>query len=695
MDNNDTIIEINDVSLSESSDLSQINTVDTTQLLITEYNEQIPIKNKKYFTLNSDINLSVMTNLPTISIGISFYDEDAYDFRRVLVSLADQIHELINKAECHILLVGDGFLQMSKSACEYLQLIFCKTLEDKQKWNVLMKTLGQLADNKIDKTYILQYVKCDKNTNITEQINVDIPKTLDSKDRSIKLSLLLKSCNRKKYNSQQWILSAFTPNSILSSNPNKYALLTDCGTFFASKCLFGLFNYMSTNLNCVACTGKQRIMDKNEQDCNDEKKFSIANILRKIQQIDYEMTYGIQSAAFACAGYLPVLPGPCVMIRFSEINNCREIRKIDPLENLTDNNHDNSILKESAYDHFIYLVETPPNNTDIVIENIKLAEDRILSYSIITHNNKKSYTTWVDGSIFKSQAELNLKSFLFQRRRWINGTFMCYIWNIFIRSEYILSSDKTFIRKCFIYFLLLLQLLNYLLSFLFCAIFGSTIFLSISYLSNNEQYALYILIAFHIFMMTFIWIHHFFVFVKPLFCLSIIVNISGLIVIFATTIKQFSNFYFGINNMFQFIAIAIFMLPFIVSLITLSYESFVIIFYAFIPYILFIPSLVGTFTMYACARLHDTTWGNRESSDTTIMGVKSEINSNSSVILLLISICNIILQIIIYFFRNNSMFLLCITAIIIVPVIIQLFFAIVYFLLKHITLKTYYQRYHI
>ena len=123
------------------------------------------------------------------------------------------------------------------------------------------------------------------------------------------------------------------------------------------------------------------------------------------------------AGAFAALGNLPVLPGPCAMFRYSGLNASRTFGDVS----------------ETALEHFNNLVATSPENTSTVKENVKLAEDRIPSYSIVSHGEAKAYTTWVDGAMFKFQAETTLRAFVLQRRRWINGAFNCYIWNTLVR----------------------------------------------------------------------------------------------------------------------------------------------------------------------------------------------------------------------------------------------------------------------
>ena len=50
---------------------------------ISEYNDYIPNNETIYFTL-----LKINSNYPVLIIGITFYNENAFDLRRILVSLA-------------------------------------------------------------------------------------------------------------------------------------------------------------------------------------------------------------------------------------------------------------------------------------------------------------------------------------------------------------------------------------------------------------------------------------------------------------------------------------------------------------------------------------------------------------------------------------------------------------------------------
>ena len=92
-------------------------------------------------------------------IGITFYNENAFDLRRILVSLADQISSF-NNIYCQIVLVGDGYKQMAFDTKEYLRQIFCSSENEFDSWNELMSSLDKQCNENsdiIDKTYIFHF----------------------------------------------------------------------------------------------------------------------------------------------------------------------------------------------------------------------------------------------------------------------------------------------------------------------------------------------------------------------------------------------------------------------------------------------------------------------------------------------------------------------------------------------------------
>ena len=53
-----------------------------------------------------------------------------------------------------------------------------------------------------------------------------------------------------------------------------------------------------------------------------------------MQTADYEGSYATYTGAFSLLGFLPVLPGPCCMLRYQGLMNPRAFRPADPLEDI-------------------------------------------------------------------------------------------------------------------------------------------------------------------------------------------------------------------------------------------------------------------------------------------------------------------------------------------------------------------------
>lgn len=768
-----------------------------TSLRIKGYYDYKPEPNKCYFGLDDYGNLHQDNrDLPILIIAIAFYNESAIELLRTLVSLADQVEELRDHAICQVVFVSDGHRQMSDDAKEFFRHIFCKNKNESDNWEKLMKRLDSYceavdaanederrgtpiaqAKKKPDHlTFVVQKVgniiNNDGSCGIS-RLDVEIPGAEDYKIRKLPLSLIVKAANRRKHNSHEWILNSFVKQGVVydRKNPNvddndtRYVFLSDCGTFYDPDCLFGLVSYMNEHSLCVGCTGRQRVMTAKEQNDDEEGFFSIGKFFRTVQLADYEASYAIYTAAFAAAGCLSVLPGPCAMFRYSGLLAKRKFRAISALEialaqEITDDNSPVSLSDivqsenydmscsescdnrsseiflersesspnfaeleevvidtpeyvsinlagqerniESALQHYSALVDTPPEETDLVIENMKIAEDRLPAGAVVTHGEKGAYTTWVPGPTFKFQAETDLRSFALQRRRWINGAFLCYIWSTLVKPHLILGSKHNPFRKVMIYILFFTQLINYVLASISPTIFCSALYLAlVSLLDVETTSALVIIIIYGLLLVLFMWVHRYIVFVKPLFYLLVVVNAVGMCIVFAGYIKQAINWNFmpeGVDHMIiQWSTIAIIAMPFVMALIALDFKSFGYLLIACIPYWLFLPTLVGTFTIYALSRLSDTTWGNRVSvagsnfkgaSQKQLADLQADLSSNASVALVFVTLVNIIIGVVVIWFHSNSWFIVGCMMTLFSTMGLQITISIIYFAIKHVSCTT-------
>jgi len=762
-------------------------------------------------------------NLPSLIIGVSLYNEEPEELRRVLVSLADQVDEMREIVSCNVVIVSDGYSQMNPRTRMYLSALFCNNKTEECIFGALMSSLNEYCKEKAladederigtpvetrkkqppPLTYVVQRVKDGYRQNIRVRGGKD-----GNDNRFLKATLILKSLNRRKHNSQSWMFNFAETHQSFSSEGNpieldkgvssegnpieldkgvssegnpteldkgvssqtkrdKLLFLTDCGTLFEKGCLVRLVAYMRENKLCVGCTGRQRVMTSEEQDCEDEG--IIEKFFRLVQMADYEGSYATYTGAFSLIGCLPVLPGPCVMVRFSALHKSRSFRFKDPLEDvilgkrsivpepLLEPTNDSEIVtprggteyeqinlyepydgssnpsepseisdsydvdanyvniplseavptRETVLEHFDKLVGTGPGETNMTIENVKLAEDRIPSYSLVTHGEKGAYTTWVDGAVFKFQAETSFESFVKQRRRWLNGAMFCYIWTVFIRPDLFLKSSHNIFRRYAIWSMFFVQLLTYFLASISPSIFTSGLYLGlISLLGNDNQTPIIVAtVLFSVYTYAFIWVHRYKSFIKPLFYLTAFVNMFAMIFIVAGFIRQSSAWAFsptGINRIIiQWSTIFIMASPFVMALIALDFKSFFLLLKSCIPYWLFLPTMIGSFMLYSIARVFDVTWGNRSGSaganfksatQKQLLDLENDFSSNSLVGLIFMTVLNIVIEAIVIYFGVNSWFIVGCLAIIFSTTVLQIVISFIYFLVKHLSGSTFWQK---
>lgn len=295
----------------------------------------------------------------------------------------------------------------------------------------------------------------------TRKLVFSADKCSADKEQPIFFSLYIKRHNAKKHHSHRLFLEAFAPiYRIRSKGFAQYNFLTDCGTLYAPFMLAELYHHMESHPFCAASTGHQRIMNRQDQAdplALDAEPFA-QSFLRQVQSFDFEAGLCVFNGMHELIGYLPVVPGPCAFFRSSAISHQR-------IELLRD------------------IISSPPHLDGIIQGNLKIAEDRILSFILLmnlssldgasptqdrnppsalsTSNSQRrdpssSWSTeWVLSTCFYFESEETLKELVMQRRRWLNGTTAGNIW---LLSHKILRRDlsrgslmafKVLILSCF------------------------------------------------------------------------------------------------------------------------------------------------------------------------------------------------------------------------------------------------------
>jgi cellulose synthase/poly-beta-1,6-N-acetylglucosamine synthase-like glycosyltransferase len=593
--------------------------INESNLRIDQFHDYTPIENTNYFENTIDNTIEENTDksgIPTLIIGIVFYNEDVAELIRTIVSLEQQIKEIRDLCKIQIVIVGDGVKQMDPSIAEFFKQCFCKNANDILSWDTMIDNLHTYEKT----TCIIQR----RLTGDGQDTRTCVKFPTSNHVAQMPLTLILKSENRRKHNSQEWILNSYCKYAFpgIKIDDSRFVMMTDCGTLFEDNCIRKMLNYMISHSNCVGCTGRQRVMSARQQDAplpkladNPFKRFLywvfgedfLSFLMRAVQCIDYEVSYATYTGAFAGAGCLPVLPGPCSFFRYNGLLS----RKYDSRK----------MIEESALSHYNSLVATNVQETNICIENVKLAEDRIPSYSIITHGEKGAYTTWVDGATFRFQAELSLEKLILQRRRWINGALSCYAWNTVVNPGQILKSRHNFFRKAYIYMLYWLQLLNYVIAMCTYGVIGGSIYISLLSLFNLDfGYTVLITCIYMCIVISHLIVHKYVTFSKLFTVLVMIINTLAMCFVLTGYIYAIVDWGgLGSSNvgrlLIEYSTIVVFALPLVMALISMNLKSIVYILFGYILYWLFLPTLCGTFVLYSVARLSDITWGNRESAE--------------------------------------------------------------------------------
>jgi cellulose synthase/poly-beta-1,6-N-acetylglucosamine synthase-like glycosyltransferase len=234
----------------------------------------------------------------------------------------------------------------------------------------------------------------------------------------IYFTLMIKRKNAKKHHSLRWFFEALGPVTRARGGPRfEWMFATDCGTLYAPFCLAELIAHLASHPSCAAVTAHQRIMERTDQvdpSEADQASTFAAQYLRSVQGFDFESGLCVFNGMHGLAGFLPVVPGPCGLFRANAITNgiLTSVRTI--------------------------CHSTPEDG--LVLSNLLLAEDRILSYLLVlvTQPQREGelfartwQTHWVPSTTFFFESEATLKEFVLQRRRWLNGTVMGYIWLFF------------------------------------------------------------------------------------------------------------------------------------------------------------------------------------------------------------------------------------------------------------------------
>ena len=346
-------------------------------------------------------------------VCVPFYSEGGASLRRSLTALALQQEDLgIAAGALHVFAIGDGWRTprgariLSDSLLAELEALFGSPLEAQIEETfevaplvVLQRRLqsGELAPVMID-------VSAARRSRAREDDGDEKVVGGGSDLIPLYLTVLIKKGNRKKSDSHNWFFGILAPLARLRADC-EYYFTTDCGTLFAPSLLTRLAAHLAVHPRAGAATGHQRIM--HAADVEGALNTSEEATLARIQSYDFESELCLFNGAHQLAGFLPVVPGPCGLFRASALP---------------------ASLVATLRNVFASGAETD----GLILANLKLAEDRVLSYLLLVGDengeNGGWETHWLPSVSFYFEYETTLRELVLQRRRWINGTSAGLLW---------------------------------------------------------------------------------------------------------------------------------------------------------------------------------------------------------------------------------------------------------------------------
>lgn len=447
---------------------------------------------------------------------------------------------------------------------------------------------------------------------------------------------IVKRQNHRKHNSHYW---CFAQCAQLDRDVGML-LLTDCGTLYHHQGIPRLWRALVENPKLVGVTGRLRVEQPDDEflPCQECKgycwRFVHNNILFgeclwcwltyyltpcAVQSFECEATFATSTAVYNLVEAIPVLPGPGQCFRWKY------------LKGLPIQGYKTLLTSEMPADDASTI-----SWYEFILTQTRLAEDRILSFVAVFMTGKN--TKYVHGATFVYQPMVFWQDLLTQRRRWINGGFGSFLFNIATReSREIVAEgagdrdDDCLTHQANVLFLWCLQVMQLVFVLLAPALFSGAIYLAtadiadrldlyyrfcvgkLCFRSGDSLTVLFLIIYA-------IWtLYSYGVFkgkVPEVICgLLVLVSCFYSLIIYSSILLNIHDR--GIE-LFSCIFLIALTAPVAISLRYSRRSALKLLMFA-PPYLLCIMFQTVFIPAYSFARLHDTTWGNRDTGmDTSV-----------------------------------------------------------------------------
>jgi cellulose synthase/poly-beta-1,6-N-acetylglucosamine synthase-like glycosyltransferase len=538
-----------------------------------------------------------------LAIGIPFFNEPSHELQQTLTSLHVSLKHLRQASKrwrekpIYVNIIQDGWHKAHPSMKKYLQVMFPCKVNGVDWWEYYEEFHDGFNNPNCETVFVFE-------KKYYEPVIINPQDCYEGKRKFLRVSLMVKINNRKKHNSHEWFLGH---SGFAEAVKAEYLFLTDAFTLFNESCMYHLIKQIDGDKRISAVTGRQRLMTRRQQGTT-ESMFSVAYMLRMVQLYDFEMSNAVYNGAFSLGGFLPVVPGPCGLYRASDM------------------------LQDKPRDWYFGIVNEEPDKTGLVLGNLRIAEDRILSTSAAWKTSGQKKMAFNPLALFYFEAETELKMFILQRRRWINGSVAGYIYFLFTKFQNFRDWDAGVFRKVYIWILLFCQFLIYMMVGIAPGIslkilyFGVIYFLDwygINFLGKEGEVlfgmGLWLIYVAHVF------IHHRnkfnYVIMFLLFFMSMattVISIASLVHYVLvdqrnTPLVDLLIYQGGVILLF---GVIVFFLPFILAgMLSGRLHSVAYMVKSFLPYFLLTHMMIAWFGSYSYARIWDLSWGNRPSSE--------------------------------------------------------------------------------
>ncbi|CAG8647732.1 6099_t:CDS:2, partial [Cetraspora pellucida] len=322
-----------------------------------------------------------------------------------------------------VCIVSDGRKKFKQSCLAYL------TVLGVYQEGIAIKSID---DVKV-KAHIFEY---------TTQISINHNwKMMTADDGIVPIQVLFchKEKNAKKINSHRWFFNAFGP--VLDP---KICVLIDVGTRPRENSIYNLWKTFSTHPNVAGICGEIVAMTS---------WFKLLNPIVGAQYFEYKMSNILDKPLESVFGYITVLPGAFSAYRYIALqNNTVNEKPEGPLASYFMGEKDDS-------DNVEEIIRDNQSTNNIFTANMYLAEDRILTFELVTKRDSRWLLHYVKSSQAETDIPKSIDKLISQRRRWLNGSLFASLYAI-SHFYHIWRSDHSCLRKIFLHIEMLYQAYN-------------------------------------------------------------------------------------------------------------------------------------------------------------------------------------------------------------------------------------------